>query len=70
MLTWKNEAVSYSYGCIPKCKKKTSFCNILKYYFNPSRPNPGQREIKQLKFLFSHFFAVPQKVLCRPLGPS
>ena len=27
----------------------------------PSRPNPGRRE--KIKFLFSHFFVVPQKVL-------
>ena len=31
--------------------------------FNPSRPNPGRREKKQVKFLFSHCFVVPQKVL-------
>ena len=33
------------------------------YDINPSRPNPGRREKKSLKFLFSHFFVVPQKVL-------
>ena len=31
--------------------------------FNPSRPDPGQREKINLKFLFSHVFVVPQKVL-------
>ena len=30
---------------------------------NPSRPDPGQRESIYFKFLFSHFFVVPQKVL-------
>ena len=30
---------------------------------NPSCPNPGEREKFNLKFLFSHFFVVPQKVL-------
>ena len=31
-------------------------------HINTSRPNPGRRE-KKVKFLFSHFFVVPQKVL-------
>ena len=33
------------------------------FFFNPSCPDPGQREKINLKFLFSHFFLVPQKVL-------
>ena len=32
--------------------------------FNPSRPNPGRRE--KIKFLFSHFFVVPQKAFIKP----
>ena len=31
--------------------------------FYPSRPDPGQREKSNLKFLFSHFFVMPQKVI-------
>ena len=31
--------------------------------FNPSRPDPEQREKINLKFLFSHVLVVPQKVL-------
>ena len=31
-------------------------------FFNPSRPNPRKREKNQVKFLFSHFFVVLQKV--------
>ena len=31
--------------------------------FNPYRPDSGQIEKINLKFLFSHFFVVPQKVL-------
>ena len=31
------------------------------FQFNPSRPNPGRS--KQVKFFFSHFFLVPQKIL-------
>ena len=34
------------------------------YHFNPSHPDPGQIEKINLKFLFSHFFVVRQKVLC------
>ena len=34
---------------------------IFSFAFNPSCPNPGRKE--NLKFLFSHFFAVPQNVL-------
>ena len=30
---------------------------------NPSRPNPGQRENNEFKFLFLNFFVVRQKVL-------
>ena len=30
---------------------------------NPSRPNPGRREKINLKFLFSHFVVIHQKVL-------
>ena len=30
---------------------------------NPSHHYPGRREKINLKFLFPHFFAVPQKVL-------
>ena len=30
---------------------------------NPSRPNPGRREKNLVKFSFSHFFVVPQKVI-------
>ena len=37
------------------------FSKILS--FNPSRPDPGQREKINLKFLLSLFFVVPQKVL-------
>ena len=33
------------------------------FYINPSRPDPERREKNQLKFLFSHFFVVPEKVL-------
>ena len=32
---------------------------------NPSHPDPGRREKISLKFLFSHFFVVLQKVLCQ-----
>ena len=43
---------------------------LLFLYFiakvNPSRPDLRQREKFNLKFLFSHFFVVPQKVLWRP----
>ena len=35
--------------------------------FNSSRPNPGGREKNYVKFLFSHFFVVPQNVLWRGL---
>ena len=34
--------------------------------FSPSCPDPGRREENKLKFLFSHYFVVPQKVLWRP----
>ena len=42
-----------------------AFClgNVIFFYlshFNPSRPNPGRREKKTVKFLFSHFFVVPR----------
>ena len=37
-----------------------------KRFFNPSRPDPGQRE--KINFLFSHFFVLSQKVLWRPLS--
>ena len=39
---------------------------------NPYPPTHLRNLYKKngLKFLFSHFFAVPQKVLCRPLRPS
>ena len=33
---------------------------------NPSYPDHGQREKINLKFLFWHFFVVPQKVIWRP----
>ena len=31
-------------------------------HINSSRPDPGRREKFNLKFLFSNFFVVPQKV--------
>ena len=34
----------------------------VSFDFNPTRHNPGQRQKINLKFLFSHFFVVPQKV--------
>ena len=37
--------------------------NDILIFLNPLRPNPGRREKNQLKFLFSHVFVVPQKVL-------
>ena len=35
--------------------------------FNPSRSDPGQKEKINFKFLFSHFFVVPQKVLWKAI---
>ena len=34
----------------------------VSFDFNPTRHNPGQRQKINLKFLFSHFFVVPQQV--------
>ena len=34
--------------------------------FNPSRPKPLRREKINLKFLFLHFFVVPQKAFIKP----
>ena len=38
---------------------------LINIILNPSRPDPGRREKINLKFLFWHFFVVPQKVLWR-----
>ena len=35
--------------------------------FNPSLSYPGQKEKINFKFLFSHFFVVPQKVLWKAI---
>ena len=43
-------------------QRKIFWSNLV----NASHPNPGQRE-NYLKFLFSYFFVVRQKVLWRPL---
>ena len=45
------------------------FQNIIFHItgFNPSRPDLGQREKINLKFLFSHFFVVPQKIFMKAL---
>ena len=40
-------------------KTKTYYCQEKNIFaINPSRPDPGQREKFNLKFLFSHFFVV------------
>ena len=44
----------------------TPLCKII----NPSHPDPGRQEKFNLKFLFSNFLVVPQKVLWRSLRPS
>ena len=41
---------------------KMSSVFTLGHQLNPSRPGPGQREKLSLKFLFSHFFVVPQNI--------
>ena len=40
--------------------------NPARLLVNPFHHNPGRREKNEVKFLFSHFFVVPQKVLWRP----
>ena len=41
----------------------------IEYMLTLLVPMPDEEE-KKLKFLFSHFFVVPQKVLWRPLIPA
>ena len=44
-------------------KTKTYYCQEKNIFaINPSHPDPGQREKFNLKFLFSDFFVVLQKV--------
>ena len=46
-----------------KKQEKRCSCKVLFSYYwiiNPSRPNSGRRE--KVKFLFSHFFVVPQLI--------
>ena len=40
-----------------------AYLQVLVNQVNPSPPNPGRREKIKVKFLSSHFFVVPQKVL-------
>ena len=42
---------------------KTLFSLQITNSYIPSRFNPGEREKIKFKFLSSHFFVVPQKVL-------
>ena len=44
-------------------KMVSSLVSEILSELNPSRPNSGRREKNLVKFLFSHFFLVPQKVL-------
>ena len=42
---------------------KSQQCTILHTLINPSHPAPRRRDKINLKFIFSDFFVVPQKVL-------
>ena len=46
------------------------FAKLGRFQINPFRPDPWTKRKNSLKFLFSHFFMVPQKVLQMPLRPS
>ena len=37
-------------------------CDLMNPFVNLSRPDPGRGEKNNLRFLFSRFFVVPQKV--------
>ena len=51
-------AMKIIFGKLVVVKVKRYFVKSI-FVINPSRPDPGQREKFNLKFLFSHFFPVP-----------
>ena len=51
-------AMKIIFGKLVVVKVKRYFIKSI-FVINPSRPDPGQGEKFNLKFLFSHFFPVP-----------